>query len=259
MNARAGESAGFHDHFSKVATGYSAYRPTYPDKLFDDLVALIGSNAASESVWDCAAGSGQASLALGNRFAHVLATDASISQISSAPKHPRVSYAAARAESCPMPAASVALVTVAQSLHWFKFDTFYSEAKRVLKPNGVLAVWSYALLRVDSNPQLERAVYDFSEQTLKGWWPAERRYVDEEYRTIPFQLERIEFPEQNMTASWKVDQLLGYLRTWSSVSKRHAADGVDPVATFEPELREAWGSATALTMRWPLAVLVGRV
>jgi ubiquinone/menaquinone biosynthesis C-methylase UbiE len=32
------------------------------------------------------------------------------------------------------------IITVAQALHWFALDLFYAEAKRVLKPQGVLAV-----------------------------------------------------------------------------------------------------------------------
>jgi ubiquinone/menaquinone biosynthesis C-methylase UbiE len=49
---------------------------------------------------------------------------------------------------------SVDLVTVAVAIHWFNFDEFYREVKRVLKPNGILAAWTYSLseisLEIDS-------------------------------------------------------------------------------------------------------------
>jgi SAM-dependent methyltransferase len=253
------DNAPFPDHFSRVARGYSAYRPNYPDALFRALVDVVRYQEPNNHlVWDCAAGNGQASLALGDHFRRVFATDASVAQISAAPVHPHVWYAAATAEACPLRTGSVGLVTVAQALHWFDFDPFYAEVKRVLAPGGVIAVWSYGLLRVDANPTLEAAIDHFSEQTLHGWWPAERRYVNESYTTLAFPFERVEFPPQHMSASWTQQQLLGYMRTWSSVSRKRAADGVDPVLAFEPVLADAWGRASEIVLRWPLTVLVGR-
>ncbi|MEO7997611.1 MAG: class I SAM-dependent methyltransferase [Gemmatimonadaceae bacterium] len=249
----------FPDHFSKVASGYSAFRPNYPDSLFKALVEVVGrEKSANAFVWDCAAGNGQASLALAEHFKRVFATDASVAQISGAPVHANLTRAAATAEACPLRAGSVDVVTVAQALHWFNFERFYAEVKRVLAPNGVIAVWSYGLVRVDTNARLEAAIDHFSEQTIKDWWPTERRYVNEAYTTLPFPFELIEFPPQHMSASWTQQQLLGYLRTWSSVSKKRAADGVDPVLAFESILAAAWGTAPEITLRWPLAVLVGR-
>ncbi len=48
------------------------------------------------------------------------------------------------AETLPVPAGSARLVTVAQALHWFDLARFFSEVRRVLAPDGVLAVISYA-------------------------------------------------------------------------------------------------------------------
>ena len=47
---------------------------------------------------------------------------------------------------------SVDLITSAQAMHWFDLDKFYAEATRVLKPNGVLATYGYAIPVLD-NPQ----------------------------------------------------------------------------------------------------------
>ena len=35
-----------------------------------------------------------------------------------------------------------------QAIHWFDFDGFYAEVRRVSRPHGVIAVWSYDLLRI---------------------------------------------------------------------------------------------------------------
>lgn len=261
----------FSDHFSRVAAGYSEYRPGYPLQLFDTLAKIVGeselsgtpalphaANAINARVWDCAAGTGQASIALGERFADVIATDASVSQVQQADSHSRVNYAVATAEHCPLPSQSVSLVTVAQALHWFNVDAFYREAKRVLTPGGTIAVWCYGLLRVDANSEVERAIDHFSEVTVGPWWPAERKHIDSAYTDLPFPFQPVVVPSFEMTASWTREQLLGYLRTWSAVSRKRAEVGTDPVTEFEPLLHEAWRSDEALTMRWPLTVLVGQ-
>lgn len=245
----------YHDHFSKVAKGYSAYRPLYPAALFDTLAELAPSPS---TVWDCAAGSGQASLPLGDRFATVFASDASANQIAKAPPHARVHYGVALAEACPLRSACTSLVTVAQALHWFDVEPFYREVKRILVPNGILAVWSYGLLRVNQHHEVHKLIHDFSERTLGAWWPSERRHVDAGYSTISFPFERVDLGPFAMTATWTLEQLTGYLRTWSSVSRKKAFDGVDAVEALEPTLREAWGNADTLILEWPLTLLAGR-
>jgi ubiquinone/menaquinone biosynthesis C-methylase UbiE len=91
---------------------------------------------------DCATGSGQAAVALAEHFAAVLAVDASSSQLTRAQPHPRVYYAASLAERLPAPDGSADLVTAAQAAHWFDFERFHAECRRVLAPGGVVAVWT---------------------------------------------------------------------------------------------------------------------
>ncbi len=77
----------FHDHFSGVANRYTDFRPHYPATLFDYLATLV---PQSSTVWDCAAGNGQATCDLAARFGKVIATDASREQIASAMPHPKI-------------------------------------------------------------------------------------------------------------------------------------------------------------------------
>src|SRR5258705_10508169 len=129
----------FHDHFSGVASRYADFRPHYPTALFDYLATLVPQTSV---VWDCAAGNGQATPDLAERFARVIATDGSSEQIASATPHPKIDYRVALAEKSGLPDRSVGLVTVAQALHWFDLDRFYTEVKRVLTPGGLLGFWA---------------------------------------------------------------------------------------------------------------------
>ncbi len=241
------------DHFSAVAGAYAECRPTYPAVLFDYLASLP---ARRELAWDCGAGSGQATVSLASRFRRVVATDISAAQLSAAPARGTVEYRVAGAGESGLLPQAVDLVTVAQALHWFEVDAFYGEVDRVLHPTGWIAVWSYGLQRTD-DAALDGMLLRFYYDVLGPWWPAERRHVDQGYRTLPFPFREIEPPAFSMETPWTAAQLLGYIRTWSAVSAFRSARGIDPVDALAPRLERAWGRDSRL-IRWPLTVRVGR-
>src|SRR5262245_5147429 len=199
-------STAFKDHFSKVSERYADFRPRYPAALFDYLATLAPRKSA---IWDCAAGSGQASVDLGGRFDRVIATDASQKQIASATPHASVEYRVARAEQCGLPDASVSLVTVAQALHWFDLKLFFAEVERVLTPGGVLAVWAYGIDEVEGG-DVNQLVQDYYWNVVGPYWPPERKLVEEGYRSIEFPFKEITPPAFRMEIRWTLDQLLGY-------------------------------------------------
>lgn len=245
----------FKDHFSRLAAAYSAFRPEYPPALFD---FLAHSCRERRMVWDCACGTGQATLALAGHFDAVIATDASPQQVAAAPAHANVTFRAARAEESGIDSESVDLVTVAQALHWFDLDSFYREARRVLKPSGVLAAWTYGVLHVEGD-QVDALVQEFYYDIVGPYWPPERRLVEDGYRGIPFPFTEIAPPPFNMEEKWDRDRLLGYMRTWSATSRYVDAKGVDPVAALENRLQPLWADADSVrTVTWPLALRVGR-
>ena len=90
-----------------MAKGYADFRPHYPAALFEYLATLVPRSA---TVWDCAAGSGQAPLDLAARFGKVIATDASAEQIASATPRANVEYRVALAEESGLPDPSIGLI-----------------------------------------------------------------------------------------------------------------------------------------------------
>lgn len=246
--------ATFRDHFSGHAGDYGRYRPHYPDALFAWLAAQVGPDARA---WDCATGNGQAAVALAGHLAHVVATDASATQIAAAVPHPRVEYAVRPASASGLPDRSVSLVTVAQALHWFDFEAFFAEVGRVLAPGGLVAAWCYELFTI--TPQVDAPMLVLYRDIVGADWPPERRHIEAGYADIPWPWPRLEVPAFAMQAEWSVDQTLGYLRTWSATQRYLAREGADPVLRIEPALREAWGDAPTRSVRWPLSVLASRV
>jgi ubiquinone/menaquinone biosynthesis C-methylase UbiE len=188
-------------------------------------------------------------------FAHVIATDASDKQIANAEKHPRVEYRVAPAETSELESGSVDLIMVAQALHWFDLEKFYSEVRRVLKPHGVIAATAYKLATI--SPAIDAVVNHYYSDIVGSYWPAERVLV-ENFEDLPFEFTEMETPSFQMVAEWNVEQLLGYLRTWSATQRFMAAEKRDPLEGVENGLRSAWGDQVRPVI-WPLTVRVGRV
>ena len=245
----------FHDHFSSVATRYADFRPHYPAALFDYLATLVPRDSL---VWDCAAGNGQATVDLAARFDRVIATDASREQIASATPHPNVEFRVAPADESGLPDVSVGLLTVAQALHWFDLERFYAEAKRVLQPGGVLAVWAYGMNQVEGGA-LNELVQEFYAETVGPYWPPERRLVEEGYRTLPFPFAEITPPSLRMEARWTLEQLVGYFSTWSATNRFIKATGRQPLEPLSLALSRAWGDVNSPRLIvWPLSWRIGR-
>lgn len=244
----------FKDHFSENSRGYAAHRPRYPDELFAYLATLCSNH---DVAWDCATGSGQAAHGLARYFDQVRATDASARQIASAAKIEGVVYTVATAENSGFESASVDLITVAQAFHWFDIPAFSQEVSRVLKTNGVLAVWTYGLPNVSS--AINQTLDYLYEEILGSFWPPERKLVEEGYASTDLPLNELACSDFDMLATWNFSQFIGYLNTWSAGRRYEAARGHNPTDAISADFLSAWGSPEQRReIRWPLTLRVWR-
>jgi SAM-dependent methyltransferase len=244
----------FADYFSRLSARYAVYRPRYPDGLFDAIAAVAGPGP----VWDCATGTGQAALPLAERFATVAATDASRQQVRSATRHRGVYYAVGLAEAVPLRSGWAQLVTVAQALHWLDLSRFYPEVRRVLRPGGLFAAWTYGIQRVDVGA-IDAAIENFYSRVVGPYWAPERRLVETGYRTLDFPFQEVEIASPPVVEDWTLGQLLGYVSTWSAVAKCREVTGDDPLLALEAELAPLWGDpGKRRRIEWPIAVRAGR-
>jgi SAM-dependent methyltransferase len=247
--------AEFKDHFSKQSTGYSRYRPNYPEELFAFLASLCRQPVKA---WDCGCGTGQAAHGLVRHFKSVVATDASEAQIEKAAAGDGITYRVATAEASGLDDDSVDLVLVAQALHWFDFDMFYREVRRVCRPGGVLVAIAYGLMRI--NPEIDRVIDRLYVDLLGDDWPPERKHIDNAYETIPFPFAPLPGKGFAMLAEWSFDHCLGYLKTWSAVQNYREREENCPVSLVADEILDAWGDREqVLHVSWPLHLLLGKV
>jgi SAM-dependent methyltransferase len=242
----------FNDHFSHDSTKYAEFRPSYPPEMIRWIAELAPHRSTA---WDCATGNGQAAVQLAAHFERVVATDASAEQLRAATPHTRVQYLIANERAPHIGDATIDLVTVAQALHWLDLPLFYAEADRVLVDGGVLAVWCYRRPRIDAETD---AVIDwFHDEYVGLYWPANRRIVDDGYRTVAFP-----YPER-ATGTWTIERamhrsaFIGYVETWSAVHRARQR-GADPMTEFARRLGEAWPNDTeSRTVSWPMSLRAG--
>ena len=198
---------------------------------------------------------GQLTQLLAPYFQQVIATDISAKQLANAPVLPNVRYQLQSAEQTDFPAQHFDLITVAQAIHWFDFDRFYAEVRRTLKPDGVLAVIGYGLIRTGQE-DINRLIDALYFETLKGYWDAERRYIDENYQSIPFPFQEYAVLQLQMTFEWTITQLIAYLNTWSALQHYQQQHQVNPVDFLHHQLQH-YDSDQKIKLSFPILLRLG--
>lgn len=242
------------NHFLYGGADYAAYRPSYPPDLAIELGRRVPSRALAI---DVGCGTGQLTVLLADAFDAVLGVDQSASQIGAATPLPKISYVVGSCDALPAPDASAGLVSVGQAAHWFDLDAFYAECRRVLVPHGLVALITYG---VTIAPEPIRARFEqFYWEELRGWWPAERVHVETGYADIPFPFTPVEPPQCQITRAWSVQELLGFVGTWSAIKRLNASGGVEQVNLFAQDLRALWPAEERLDFVWPISIRLGEV
>ena len=105
---------------------------------------------------------------------------------------PHVTYVGNLAEQPALQDRSVDLAVAAQAAHWFDHERFHPEMRRVLRPDGALALWTYGLASI--SPPIDAVVSHYYENVVGPYWPPERRHVENAYRDLPFPWHEVAAP-----------------------------------------------------------------
>lgn len=225
------------DNFSTKSDEYAKFRPNYPLELFEYLKNLF---SEKQTAWDCGTGNGQVAVELANFFGSVYATDISEQQLKNAIHKRNIIYSRQPAEETDFDDNFFDLICVAQAIHWFDFERFYSEVKRTLKPGGIIAVIGYGLFKSDK--ETAKVILELYQNITGPYWDQERKYLDENYTTIPFPFQEFEVPSFEKRLVWSFEQLTGYLKTWSAVKHYEKDLGENPVDIISDQLKKAFGT-----------------
>ena len=241
------------DLFSAQANTYARYRPVYPAALFDHILQFVDEK---DTAWDCATGNGQAALGLAPHFKKIIATDISKKQLSFAKHHPNIQYQISAAEHTNFPENLFNLIAVAQAYHWLDFVAFEKEVKRVAKKGAVIAVWGYNLFSTN-DPTVDALMKKFYTEIVGPYWDKERKYVDDNYNSVPFNFTSLPTKQFFIKTEWTKDELIGYLNSWSSVQHFIDANKYNPLNDIISDLDLFWKGNKAVF--FPLFLKLGRV
>jgi SAM-dependent methyltransferase len=128
--------------FARSAGAYARGRPGYPPEA---LALLLSRLPAAGTVLDLAAGTGALTRPLMEAGLDAIAVEPVAEMRAALP--PTVRALEGTAEAIPLDAGSVDAVVVGQAFHWFDGDAALAEIHRVLRPEGLLALfWNVRVL-----------------------------------------------------------------------------------------------------------------
>jgi SAM-dependent methyltransferase len=240
----------FTDLFSGHASHYAAARPTYPERVIDELASLAPGRAQA---LDVGTGNGQSALLLADRFDHVHATDASAAQIGEALPHERVHYAVEPAEQCSLADASCDLILAAQAAHWFDPDRFGAEVRRLLKPGGIVAAIGYGWWYVD--PQVDAIFGERLLKPIEPCWLAGNWLLIDGYRDLRLPGQEVRLTPAAIHLAWERRDVEAYVLSWSVVQKL----GTEVTAEAFAALRAIWPDGQKRHVTMPIVSRVHRL
>lgn len=242
------------DNFSIQADKYAKFRPVYPSVLFDHLIKVVQRKG---NAWDSGAGNGQIASGLARSFDAVFATDISKNQIARGHRAENIFYSVQAAEQTDFEDNFFDLIVVGQAIHWFNFEKFYAEVRRTARHGAIFCAVGYSRFQI-AEP-IDALVADFYNLVLGDYWDEERKYLKEEYNSIPFPFTPLEVPQMCIDEFWSLDHLIGYLASLSAVRHYIKCHGCDPTHDLRPALQTLWGASRNRRVQFPLYTRLGRV
>jgi len=240
--------------FSKQANLYARYRPDYPLELYDFIYSHLSGH---KNAWDCGTGSGQVAAVLAQKFDKVYASDISAEQLQHAIRKPNIEYVEAPAEESGFPSGIFDLITVAQAIHWFDFESFYREVRRTAREKALLAAIGYGFMEIE--PEIDTITHRFYAEMFGRYFSDCRNYLDRQYANIPFPFEEIPSPEFEKQMEWSFEDFEGFLNTWSPVQRYKDEHGSNPVGPLLDELGEFWKPGESRIVTFPVFMRLGKV
>jgi SAM-dependent methyltransferase len=136
---------------SDVGAVYDRGRPFHHAHTLARVRSIVGDAPVGHGL-DIACGTGMSTVALAAHAQHVVGVDISPEMMRAARQAPNVSYLYAQAERMPFPSRTFDAVTCCSGVHWFEQERFFGELRRVLRPDGWVALYDHYFMRIRGCP-----------------------------------------------------------------------------------------------------------
>lgn len=219
-----------------LAAGYAANRIGYSNELYDTIARFgLRRNA---TILDVGCGTGIASGPFAANGFPVTGVDPSEAMLAKAKERmPAAVFVQGSAEALPFPNERFDLVISAQAFHWVDRAQALSEAHRVLRPGGAIAIWWKHLMAQDPVKELRDEIFRSlgAEPPVNGLtggfreFYASTNFMEQTLRVIPWR------------TAMPLEQYLGYERSRRNVREALGANVEQYFTTLERRLRERLG------------------
>ncbi|KAI9306174.1 S-adenosyl-L-methionine-dependent methyltransferase [Cunninghamella echinulata] len=266
---------------------YVKFRPNYPKELYSIIYEFYEEKTNEyEKAIDIGTGTGQVASELAQKFKQVYGVDRLPDMINHAIQKENIQYSLSDAEDLSrFEDHSMDLITVGTAFHWFNFDMFYKETKRVLKPNsGVLAIWTYFFSIIKDNEELNNIIKKKFIEPLLPYSDPKIHHAMTLYREIDFPFKEVDryicpksedllnqskkvFNHSLLEKEMTLDQYASYLKTASgyvTYKKEHPEidEENDPVDSTINAIADHLGvtdkRSYVVHLQWPLVLVLCR-
>lgn len=233
------------DAFKGTAVDYAKYRPPYPERLLSDLLSRVGV-CDHARLLDLGCGPGRVALALAPHFGQTCAVDPEQEMIQEGRRRTtegltgRVCWIRGSAEALVAEPGSFQLVTIGEAFHRMDQRVVATHVRRWLVPGGCIAILGYEHIWHGAEDWKRRVC-----EVLRGYQDCQspdssREAASQSAMTFQDVLRaagyrRIESRDYRERRLWTADEVIGYLYSVSTYSKRRLGD---QVASFERDVRQ---------------------
>jgi ubiquinone/menaquinone biosynthesis C-methylase UbiE len=222
------------------AQRYHLYRPVYHPILARELLKYFEHRIPT--VLDVGCGTGHSTKALGEISDLIIGCDMSEEMLREARKDSEIPFIQSPAEELPFGPSEFDYLNVSMAYHWFDQSRFLNEARRVLKPDGILGIDNYGFTgTMNGRDDFKEKYKAFDNQFMKAA-PRNRDYPEEEdLKTSGFKsLHEITY---NHEVTMNTVQFVNYLMTRSNFLQLTEEVRAEVEEKLEPYYRELFQNA----------------
>lgn len=223
------------DEWAALAQDYASYRSGYSNELYD-FIAQFGLRRGA-TILDVGCGTGIASEPFVMNGFPVTGVDQSEAMLAAAAQRlPSATFVKGEAEALPFPNERFDVVISAQTFHWLDRARALTEAYRVLRHGGMIAIWWKHLMTSDAVKATRDEVFrSLGKEPVNGALTGgfkefyASQFTQQTLRVVPW---RVATP---------LEEYMGYERSRCSVRKALGAQAEEYFRRLEASLRERAG------------------